>query len=341
MRIEKIAVSPVRDSINPELLFEIEFHINRKFEVPLQILGTLYSKDNKKIANFHQDLSDTNTTLELAARNSSNEGEQKLSIKLFAPLSEKALNFIQDIRNKTPTGDIDLTLNLYIQIMHSKTTISYMHIQDSNKFPSQFKTIFEGRNLITYRFQRDYIAPASNMWILSGDGRPTFLEFKNYYIKKIVKIFSSQWINDYCPVFQIGKFIVYELPILEELEDSQLNERLVNSIDKIKEMKTNLMRGEWEDVIADSREIWELIKNTDEITDILIESGYTEEASKDLNDVFRGFFNLSSKFIHRLNRSKTDIIPKIPVSKEDAYLIYTLSLNIINLLANKLKRLKP
>ncbi len=339
MRIEKIVVSPVIDSINPELLFEIEFYINRKFEVPLQISGNLCSKDNIKISHFHQDLSDTNTTLELAARSSSNEGEQKLPIKLFAPLSEKALNFMQDMRNKTPTGDIDLTLNLYTQIIHSKTTISYMHIQDSNKIPSQFKKIFEDRDPVTYKYERDF-APISNMWILSGDGKPTFLEFKNYHIKKIVTIFSSQWINDYCPVFQLGKFIVFELPILEELRDSQLNERLVNSIDKIKKMKIHLLHGEWEDVIADSREIWELIKKTDEITDILIKSGYTEEASEDLNNVFRGFFNLSSKFIHRLNRNKTDIIPKIPVSKEDAYLIYTLSLNIINFLANKLKRLK-
>jgi len=88
------------------------------------------------------------------------------------------------------------------------------------------------------------------------------------------------------------------------------------------------------------KKIWELVKNSDEIKEILIESGYTEEASDELNKAFRGFFNLSSKFIHRLNRNKTDIIPNIPVSKEDAYLIYTLSLNIVNLLTNKLKRLK-
>ncbi len=340
MRTEKIDISPSLDSINPELIFDIIFIFNQKIEIPLQISGSLYSKDNKKIANLYQSLSNTNTSLELAAHSTSSDNDQKLNVQLIAPLSEKALNYIQEIHNKSPKGDIDLTLNLNVQIMHSRTNLSYVHLENLSKYPREFKEIFEDRQIITYKYQKDYFAPASNMWLLSGDNKPTFLEFKNYHIKESVRIISSQWIYDYCPVFQIGNFIVYELPIFEELDDLQLNERLINSINNIKEMKKHLLYGEWDDVIADSREIWELLRNTDEITNILINSGYTEEASEDLNNVFNGFFNFSSKFIHRLNKKKTDIIPRIPVSKEDAYLIYALSMNIVYLLVNKLKRLK-
>ena len=42
MRIGRIEIYPVRQSINPELIFEIEMFINRYHEVPILITGVLY-----------------------------------------------------------------------------------------------------------------------------------------------------------------------------------------------------------------------------------------------------------------------------------------------------------
>ncbi len=52
MRVDKIEVVPVKDSINPELLFEIEFFIQRRDEIPIEISGSIFSEENKKIAVF-------------------------------------------------------------------------------------------------------------------------------------------------------------------------------------------------------------------------------------------------------------------------------------------------
>jgi hypothetical protein len=51
------------------------------------------------------------------------------------------------------------------------------------------------------------------------------------------------------------------------------------------------------------------------------------------------FIGFASKFHHKLDKSKKKITPEIKASKEDAYLIYTLSMNIVNLISKKMQRL--
>lgn len=335
MRIDKIEVMPVKDSINPELLFEIEFFVQRRDEIPIEISGSIFSDENKKIANVHEVIHDPNRKIELSARNNERYEEEKLTIKLLASLNHKVLDYIETLRTKNPKGDVILNLDIFVKTLNSRTNLSNLDLFDmkgTQGFP-------EGSKGVYYRYQSKFSTSQTNMWILSGDGSPTFIEIKNNNFRNRVTIRSSDWIHDYCPVVQIGKFSVFEYLLPDYTEGSgSIDERLNESINAIKKMEENLMRGEWNGVIEDSRAVWELLRNQDEVKDLLVRDGYTEQAFIDLNEGLKQLFNFSSKFHHKEDKGKK-IMPEIKASKEDAYLIYAMSMNIVNLISKKMQRL--
>ena len=179
------------------------------------------------------------------------------------------------------------------------------------------------------------------MWILSGNSGPEFIKTINKKFTNRVTISSSDWIHDYCPVFQIGKFAVFEYLLPEYTEGTgSIEERLNTSISAIKKMEENILKGEWNEVIEDSRAIWELLRDHDEIKDLLIKDGYTPQASDDLDKTIKQLFSFTSKFIHQEEIGNRKIMPEMKASKEDAYLIYSLSMNLVNLISKKLQRLQ-
>lgn len=336
MRIDKIEVMPVKDSINPELLFEIEFFIQRRDEIPVEISGSIFSDENKKIANIHEVIHDPNRRIELSARNNERYEEEKLVIKSLASLNHKVLDYIETLRTKNPKGDVILNLDIFVKTLNSRTNLSNLNLfemKGTQGFP-------EGSKGVYYLYQSKFFTSQTNMWILSGDGSPTFIEIKNNNFKNKVVIRSSDWIHDYCPVFQIGKFSVFEYLLPDYAEGSgSIEERLNESINAIKRMEENMIKGDWNGVIEDSRAVWELLRNQDEIKGLLMRDGYSEQAFIDLNESLRQLFNFSSKFHHKEDKGKK-IMSEIKASKEDAYLIYAMSMNIVNLISKKMQRLQ-
>jgi hypothetical protein len=302
MRIDKIEVKPVEESINPELMFEMEIFIRRGYEIPLEITGGVFSDENKKLANIHEFIHEANN-IELSAQDQRNEREEKLIIKLIAPLNHKVLDYIETLRTQNKKGDVILTLDIFVKTLISKTSLSHMFMLDGAKLPYQLPEPYEDAKPVVYQYQRDGFSTRQiNMWILSG------------------------------PVFQIGKFSVFEYLLPEYIEGSgSIEERLSGSIDAIKNMEYNMIRGEWTDVIKDSRVVWELLRNQDEIKDLLMGDGYNEQAYTELNESLRHLFKYSSKFHHREDLDKK-IMPEIKASKEDAYLTIVQTIDKRNML---------
>ncbi len=339
MRIDKIDVKPVQESINPELMFEMEIFIQNGYEIPLEITGGVFSNENKKLANIHEFIHEKNN-IELSARDQRNGREEKLIIKLIAPLNHKVLDYIETLRTQNKKGDVILTLNIFVKTLISRTSLSHMFMVDGAKLPHQLPEPYEDAKPVVYQYQRDgFSTRQTNMWILSGDSGPTFIEIRNNNFKNKVTISSSDWIHDYCPVFQIGRFSVFEYLLPEYVEGSgSIEERLSGSIDAIKNMEYDMIKGEWNRVIEDSREVWELLRDQDEIKDLLTRDGCTEPAATDLNKSIKELFNYSSKFHHKEDREKK-IMLEIKASKEDAYLIYATSMAMVNLISKKMQRL--
>ncbi len=339
MRIDKINVMPVQESINPELLFEIECFIQREYEIPIEISGSIFSDENKKIANVHEVIHGSNS-MKLSAEFQRNYNEEKLTLKLIALLNHKVLDYIETLRTKNKKGDVILNLDLFARTVISNTVVSHI-TKDIGVGGGIISQIAEqGNSLIAYRNKSDFYPAHNDMWILSGKGSPTFIEIKNNNFKDKVTIRSSDWIHDYCPVFQIGRFSVFEYLLPDYAEGSgSIEERLNESINAIKKMEENLIKGEWNGVIEDSRAVWELLRNQDEVKDLVTRDGYSEQAFIDLNEGLKQLFNFSSKFHHKEDKGKK-IMPEIKAAKEDAYLIYAMSMNIVNLISKKMQRLQ-
>lgn len=343
MEIDRVEIKPMDKSINPELLLELTIFFQRRFEIPIYFDGSISSDENKKIANIINFLYDPQKVLELSARDARNEGQDKLVIKAIAPLNHKALDYLDTQRTKNPKGDIKLNLEIIINVLNSKVNLSHMFISEEAKGSYQLPENLKNAIPVFYDYRRQ-IQNISNqridMWILSGDSSPVFLELRNYEIKKELVIKSSDWIHDYCPVFQIGKFTVFEYFTPDFIQGSGTLEELINeSIKALKKMEQNLVEAEWNQVIEDSRAIAELIRKKEEVKDLLKRDGYTDQAIEDLMDKsLQGIFDFASKFHHKLDKNKK-LMPEIKASKEDAYLIYAASLGIMNLISKKVQRL--
>jgi hypothetical protein len=339
MRIDKINVMPVQESINPEILFEIELFMQREHEIPIEISGSIYSDENKKIANVHEVIN--SNSMKLSAEFQRNfYNEEKLTLKLNALLNHKVLDYIETLRTKNKKGDVILNLDLFAKTIISNTVVSPFtkDIGIGGGIISQIAE--QGNSIIAYRNKGDFYPAYNDMWILSGKGSPTFIEIKNNNFKDKVTIRSSDWIHDYCPAFQIGRFSVFEYLLPEYKEGSgSIEERLNESINAIKRMEENMIKGDWNGVIEDSRAVSELLRNQDEIRDLLMRDGYSEQAFIDLNGSLKQLFNFASKFHHKIDNKEKKIMPEIKASKEDAYLIYGISINIVNLISKKMQKL--
>ncbi len=353
MRIDKIEVNPVQESINPELEFEIEIYIKSGYEIPLEITGCVFSENNKKLANVHEFIYESNKTIVLSAQDEESRGgeKQKLIIKVIVPLNHKVLDYIETLRTENPKGDVILNLDIFVKTLISKVNLSHIFFSKEIDFPYQLPDPYKEAMPIFYKYQSTLTERNVDMWILSGDGSPTFIEIENNNFKNKVIIRSSDWIHDYCPVFQIGRFSVFEYLMPDYIEGSgSIEERLNESINAIRKMEENMIKGEWNQVIEDSRAVWELLRNQEEIKDLFKRDGYTDEAVnalcgyKNSNEkkhygYFDNLFSFASKFHHKLDERKKIVQPDIKASKEDAYLIYATSMNIVNLISKKMQRI--
>jgi len=339
MNLENITTNPIKNSINPELMFEAKFSIQLGSEIPIEITGSLLSSEGEKLANIYNNsykLQHESEKLKLSAREDNNREitNRTINIELIASLNCRVLDRIQFLRKKEQKGDVILNLDLYVKTLESRARLSSIFLTDPNNFGSQN---------ITYDYQKRDSYPRNHvdMWILSGDSSSVFIEMNNRNFKKKITIPGSDWVHDFCPVFQIGNFYVFEYFMPDYKEGSEsIEERLKKSIDAIESMRNEMIKGEWERVIEESRPVWELLKKVEEIKTLLIDNGYTQQAYDDLNKSIENLYSYSSKFFHKLEKDKKTLMSDIKASKEDAEFIYAMSITLVNLISKKMQKSK-
>lgn len=334
MRIEEVKAYPVKDSFTPEIQFDISFLIVRDREIPIQLSGRLLSDEKKKIANLYE-LVSSGAQYNLEAESSQRKDEMNLKKILIAPLNRKILDYLESRRIKNEKNDVIFTLEMCIRILKSTSLLSSVIALETEPFELPPK----GKPVI-YDYSDTTLRRYNDLWLISGNNSPKFLEIHEQIFTKEVRISASDWIHDYCPVFDFGRFIVFELPILEKVSESGTFEKKVNlAIESLRDMEQNMNQGEWNTVMNYSREISELFRYEEGIKDIFIRNQYGEKAYKNFNESVKQLFNFASKFHHKLDHKDKTILPETKASKEDAYLIYTLSVAIVNNILTKIKRL--
>jgi len=335
MKVDFIGVSPNEQSINRELLFTFQISEITPDKIPAKITGALFTEDNLKISNLEGTF-ENNGSLWLNAEGASNiKHNSTFQLTLACDFNKKAISHIENYRlnKKEKTKDIVFYARLNIQMLES-------NIQLANFIFGMKADSKDDKYVVLYQYAKEHATSITNMWVLSANGGPNFFNQRNYALEPItIKIDLMEWVNKYIAYFYIGKFIVYEFVQPSEIHlSTNLKERFQKAERSLEEMKIQLDYGEWKQAIISVRPIFELFKNFSDLKSLLLDSGYTLAAYGELKKTLDGFFGLLSKFYHALGMNSADINPDIPVEKEDAYLAYTFSISLLNLIAQKIRK---
>ncbi|MBI1225475.1 MAG: hypothetical protein GC192_09595 [Bacteroidetes bacterium] len=231
------------------------------------------------------------------------------NVSLTGVLSNKVLNYLEVERNKNIKGDLNFVLKIEVQYLNANF--------DSITLPN-----------------------VSSGKLISIHDRGALFEIKYQEVKLGVTIHNSTWIHDFLPVFGLGTYLVFDIPnpVIVHSKD-KLAERLEAAFEAVEKMEEARVKGEWYDVIRHSRQIWELVRDENKITELLENSAFTEDAIKEFNEMVKHSFEYASKFIHRIPRKNPDnVMPIMNVEKEDALFVYSICVNALNVLATKINR---
>jgi len=338
--ITKINIIPVQESINPELKIDVPIVYKTKYEIPLSITGVLQSEDNKKLSNLIELKSDKSKLFELNARGQDRDTEEEVTFTLRANLNRRTIDHIENLRAKDRKGDIKIKLILTVKTLETRASLSHICVLDKAYISKDMKDALRGEHsLVGYHFTEKFRSDRTDMYIISGDGSPTFLQLKYYDFDVDKEIKPNDWLHDFCPVFQIGKFAVFEFQLPETIEEKgDLPDKINEAIKSVRNMEEDLQKCEWNRVIEDARAIFELLKNSDEIKDLFDRDGFPDDAIDDLDNSIQHLFDFSSKFHHKTDKKKK-LRAEIKASKEDAYLIYSTGLAFCNAISKKMQRL--
>lgn len=335
MNITKVTVAPEANCIAPTLRVEALVSFQPGREGLLSASGVLRAEDGTQIALLHAYDTNASVSFELAADDARNPTVR--TIPFLAELSERALDHVDECRDKNRKRDVVLTVEFSLHVFVSKALISSIYLGDEIKASDGRQQVGQA---MAYRWTgRNYSQGQSDLWVLSGNGSRAFAEIIVSAMKMPVTIPASDFVHDFASAWRGGRFVVFEVPAASPtVTDPAMKDRMTAALDNAANACEKLIRGEWNDVIEDLRGVWELVRNEQQFSDLLKADGYSDDAIAALNGSFQKQFDFASKFVHRLDKGKK-IAPELRASKEDAYLVYSIAMSLLNLIARKSDRL--
>jgi len=307
MKLEIRQTSVYKDSIAPTIYFLAKISTTQYLEYPHLITGELLC-GGKVVSFLYPLLEDKN---KFGARDISdvvrNENYREdrfynFRFKLIAELDERKIDFIENERHKNNKKSVTLDLKLKVAGVSIPTTDEV----NASKYTIETESLSER-----------------------------------------IEIRQDEWLQRFSPLLGIGEFYLVELIKPDTETNNQIwSDLYKNLVKNLNEMEETLKKGDWQRTMEISRRFFENIKIGDK------KSGnkkYKDEFEKrmqalqfdevGINNFLDGiwqFFEFTSKFIHE---KSTDAESKpIPnARKEDAYFVYSLSVNLTNLVYEKLK----
>lgn len=300
------------DSINPALSINLTIESNYLAESPISIAGTIRI-DNKIIAyiselRFYTDGFSQLVVLADSQRIDHNNANRtnKVQTNLTALLSPIAIDWIEKSREKDREKSVHLNFEFVVNYIE-------MTAKPDNWF---------------------------------GD-RSSFLRIRKSKCSNQLEISQSNWINRFYNHLGIGKFLIVELPNYSIVATNNLWENLMSSLFKnLNNMENAIKSHNWQEVMTYSRKFFEDMKIGDnkpgskkykeDLDNKLKQLHHSDEGIKNLHDAIRQLFEFSSKFLHTKNKKGDPQVEPI-AQKEDAYLVYTLSIALYNQLIRIIK----
>lgn len=221
MRVELLKPNPGYNFVNPTIRFDTRIEHNRGKEAIIQVNGWVKTEADIYISPLTELLESDQRKDELAARGTYHDRNNYTNthhLILTTQLNEKSLKYVENERTKNKKKDVVLKIELNIAFLESDALISHVHMLDTPQFKLPYNKIptNTGREIdfkiMAYAYDREYSSNTNNGWILSGNNSPSFLSVHNQKISYRVTIPSSDWINDYAPIFGLGNYLIIEIP---------------------------------------------------------------------------------------------------------------------------------
>jgi hypothetical protein len=348
MKIDVKEPKPLENSLEPAMQFSLQLTYNN-LEVPMALSGLLLAEDEKVLATLYDTYKTGTANTEIGRigaegtmKDQDIRKENKQDMSLVATLSNKALDYINSLRDKNTRGDVNLKLFLRVRILKSNAVIVPLHSRAPDEVGPPLRERLEGwggEALVTYGYKRDYAPNVGNLWVISGSNEPVFLTIADWEQEIPVTIYASNWIHDFAPQLGLGRFVLAEIPIPSLVKvKGTYSKRVDKAFEALQGMEEKIREGEWSEVIEKARPVAELLREKDMVKSILCKHGYHEEAANSLLGTITCLFDYSSKFLHKVDKDGTTIPPEIKAEKEDAYLTYCVSTALVNLLTQKARK---
>jgi hypothetical protein len=336
-----------KDSVIPSLRVGLKV-VAEYNEIPISVNAQLYSEDGKLLAPLEAinlDLPQGIVKYVHAIHNSEwgNYTNQRTtcSYETIAILSKESVNYIEKLREKNEKNDVIFHLKA-----NGEAFVNYTILGD-------FTThLFSGVN------PPQGIALAGNnkfsddiRILTTPTGTSIFSINKCELQDQIIKIPSSDWINDFQGPLGVGNFMIIEIPVVNP-DDSHfknspselktLIERVQSSRGILEKMKGYLAEGEWGRVIEESRKFLELFTKDvkPSIKNIVVNStGISDESATKLTTALDNLEDYSNSLHHSTKRDGSGpakISNVFTGGKEDALLVFNLCSSIFNLISKKI-----
>ena len=304
------------------LKFGIELSLVQGAEVPIAATGWLKAPHDVLLCPLTQVPVDQDADAPLRGSDGYASNFEKISrwVWLIAPLGRAELEHLADLRSKDAKGDVHLTLQIGVRCLRSTATVTHGAGPAGRGMTAQEKP--------TFKETRPMLGEADGGSLKTTTDR---LDIQH-------RIPSADWVHDYAPKFGLGKWMVVELPQPDTIGSGPLEERVERCRKAAGKARDRLHQGEWENVCEELRPYRELIRNLPDVQALLTNDGYTADAARAFNHVIKALFELSSKFMHAVDKSGTHIVPEVRASKEDAYFHFFTAMAAINLLARKSRK---
>jgi hypothetical protein len=301
MRILNVTTQPSEKSILPAIGFEVDISHVAFHEAIVSVDGWLESDDDKILADITEIGTDRHFS-EVGARGTSHDNEFKETVyhsTLFSFLDRKALSYIEDRRMQNEKRDVFLNLKLIVRIIVSKTSISHLHEIEGQDSVRDVNTSVGRRagKIMAYAHDPHFRSDYNNRWILSGDGSQSFLSIERHTIeKKELRINAVDWIHDYAPKFELGKYFIVEIPKGKEI--------IKKAWDYVNNAEECYRQWDTKGACANCREVGKLLDNT------INKKLQNDPAIKKWKRAYEKFEKLVSTDLH-----EEDIIEEAPKGK--------------------------
>ncbi|WP_340067232.1 hypothetical protein [Ascidiimonas aurantiaca] len=309
MNIKTIQIEVDTQSINPMLKIWVNLEFDYSNEIPVSISGKLCHQNGQILSVLSEYQLNTDSRYGLTLRTEQQKEERGKnteihSVQLSALLTPKAIESIEKQREKAQNKSAEFYMEFVLKTMN---------------IPVDFNNL-QNNHLVRLNIEK---------------------KSERYSIEQ------SDWVANFSPKLGIGNFLLLELNIAK----NQTSESWTELIDLLKtnilEMERCIMLGEWKKTIEYSRQFFDglNIKSSgrtnptfeNKLREVLLNEQHNEEGINDLLKGIKSLFDFTSKYVHPKDRA--GILKPYPNSgKEDAYLVYTLSIGLFNLVTSKLQK---